>query len=137
MQELSGTPLSADINLVAQILMLAGLWLGFYFARRKQITRHANLQTGVVLAQLVFIFVVMLTSFYDYVIAGGTTGDTVARLMIGHGFLGLFAELSGIYLILRMRTELIPQALRVRNFKLVMRSTLALWTVVAIGGIGI
>ena len=137
MQEPSGTPLSSDINLVAQILMLAGLWLGFYFARTKQITRHANLQTGVVLAQLVFIFVVMLTSFYDYVIAGRTTGDAVARLMIGHGFLGLFAELSGIYLILRMRTELIPQALRVRNFKLVMRSTLALWTVVALGGIGI
>lgn len=137
MQELSGTPLSADINLVAQILMLAGLWLGFYFARIKQITRHANIQTGVVLTQLGFIFVVMLTSFYDYVIAGGTTGDTVARLMIGHGFLGLFAELSGIYLILRMRTELVPQALRVRNFKLVMRSTLALWTVVALLGIGI
>lgn len=47
MQELIGTRPSAAINLAAQIVMLAGLWLGFRFARARQIQRHANIQTGV------------------------------------------------------------------------------------------
>jgi uncharacterized membrane protein len=50
MQTLLGLRPAADINLVAQILMLAGLWAGFYFARTGHITRHKNTQTAVVLA---------------------------------------------------------------------------------------
>ena len=137
MQTFLGTRLAADINLVVQIVLLIGLWIGFYFARTKQIPRHANMQTAMVTGNLVFILFVMIPSFYQYVILGGTTGGIVARLMLLHGLLGLMAELSGIYLILRMRTQLIPPRFRVRNFKLVMRSTLALWTVIFILGIGI
>ncbi len=137
MQALFGTRFAADLNVVAQILMLAGLWVGFYFARTRQRTKHKNMQTTVVLAQLFFIAFVMTTSFYNYVVAGRTTAGAVAQLMIIHGSLGLVAEVSGIYLILRMRTQLIPQRLRIRNFKLLMRSTLALWTAVALLGFGV
>ncbi|MFQ5848037.1 MAG: DUF420 domain-containing protein [Candidatus Methylomirabilales bacterium] len=137
MQAFLGTRLAADINLVAQIVLLIGLWIGVYFARTGQISRHANMQTTMVLANVIFIFLVMVPSFFQYVILGGTTGGTVARLMLLHGLLGLLAQLSGIYLILRMRTPLIPARLRVRNFKRVMRWTLALWTVVFVLGIAV
>lgn len=137
MQAIIGQKLSANINLVAQILILIGLWIGFYFARRKQFTRHRNMQTGMVLANSVFILFIMVTSFYDYVIRGGTTTGAVAQLMIVHGTFGLLAELTGIYLILRMNTTLIPVKLRVKNYKGVMRILLGLWTLVAIGGFGI
>ncbi|MBW8056925.1 MAG: hypothetical protein IH782_02930 [candidate division NC10 bacterium] len=137
MQALLGTRLAADINLVAQIVLLIGLWIGFYFARARQIPKHANMQTTMVLANLVFIFFVMIPSFYQYVILGGTTGGIVARLMLLHGLLGLLAQLSGVYLVLRMRTQVIPPRFRVRNFKLVMRWTLALWTIIFVLGIGI
>jgi plastocyanin len=86
---------------------------------------------------LVFIFFVMIPSFYQYIILGGTTGGIVAQLMLLHGLLGLVAQLSGLYLVLRMRTQLIPPRFRVRNFKLVMRSTLGLWTIIFVLGIGI
>ena len=49
MQELFGTRTAADINLVAQILLLAGLLVGFILARRKRFDQHANVQTAMVL----------------------------------------------------------------------------------------
>ena len=137
MQALLGTRTTGDLNLIAQILMLVALWIGFYFARTKQIPKHRNMQTTVVLANLFLIAFVMVTSFYSFVVAGGTTGGTVATLMMAHGLLGLIAELVGIYLILRMRTQLIPPRFRVRNFKLVMRSLITLWTLIVILGLGI
>src|SRR5215831_12462172 len=102
MQSLFGTRMTADINLVAQIVLIVGLWVGFFLARRKKFANHANVQTAIVLANLVFIFFAMGISFYDYVIKGGT-GDSVARWMIVHGVLGTIAEVAGIYLIVRMR----------------------------------
>ncbi len=137
MQAILGTRTSADINLVAQLLLLSALWVGFYFAHTHQIPKHRNVQTTVVLANVFFIAFIMVTSFYSYVILGGTTSGTVAVLMIIHGTLGLIAELTGIYLVLRMRTQIIPPRFRVRNFKLVMRSLLGLWTAVVLLGLGI
>ncbi|MGH2558691.1 MAG: plastocyanin/azurin family copper-binding protein [Thermomicrobiales bacterium] len=137
MQSLFGTRTTADINLILQIMLLVGLWIGFVLARRGKIggtTGHANVQTSMVLANLVLIAVAMGTSFYSYVIEGGSTGNSVARWMMVHGILGTVAEVTGIYLILRMRTKLIPKRFRVRNFKRYMRATLGLWTVlVALG----
>jgi plastocyanin len=134
---LIGQRLASDINLVAQILILSGLWIGAYFARHKQISRHQTIQTILVLANSFFILFVMFTSFFNYIIAGRTVTGTVANLMIIHGVIGLLAELTGIYLILRMSTKILPPGLRVRNFKLVMRSLLGLWTVVVALGFGI
>ncbi len=131
------TQLVANLNLVAQILMIAALWVGFYFARTKQIRKHRDVQTTVIISNIFLIAFVMITSFYLFVIAGGTTGGIVAQLMMIHGLLGLIAELLGIYLVLRMRTQLIPPRFRVRNFRLVMRSTLGLWTLIVVLGLGI
>ncbi|MGH7382719.1 MAG: DUF420 domain-containing protein [Candidatus Methylomirabilales bacterium] len=137
MQVLLGTRLAADINLAAQIVLLIGLWIGFYFARTGQVTRHAAMQTTMVMANLFFILMVMVPSFYQYVILGGTTGGIVARLMLIHGLLGVVAQGAGIYVILRMRTGLLPARLRVRDFRRMMRWTLWLWTVIFVLGIGI
>lgn len=137
MQAILGTQNSANINLAAQILMILGLWIGFYFARTGQIARHRKMQTTVVVANSFFIVFVMFTSFYNFVILGGSTAGTIASLMIIHGILGLVAELTGIYLILRMSTRLIPARFRVRNFRFVMRTLLGLWTIVVVLGLGI
>src|SRR5207253_9890977 len=129
--------LLGDLNLLAQILMIVALWIGWYFARQRNIPRHRAVQTAVVLLNIFFIAFVMITSFYQYVIAGGSTGGTVAILMMVHGLLGLTAELLGIYLVLRMRTQWIPQRLRVKNFKRLMRITLTFWTIIVMLGLEI
>lgn len=137
LQAIFGTRTAADINLVAQILMLVGLFIGFAFIRRGDVTRHKNIQTAMVLTNLFFIAFVMVSSFYNYVVVGRTTTGTTASLMMVHGGLGLAAELTGIYLILRMRTQVIPKRFRVRNFKLVMRGLLALWTTIVVVGVAL
>ena len=137
MQNLLGTRTAADINLVAQILLLAGLLAGFILARRKRFTQHARFQTTMVLLNLALIALFMVPSFYGYVIAGQSVSGTVAQLMIGHGVLGIVVEVFALYLILLMRTNLIPKQLRLGNIKLAMRATLALWTVLVLLGVGI
>lgn len=137
MQALLGPQLSAEMNLAAQILILAGLWLGATLARRRRFRRHHSTQTAVVGANLLFILLLMIPSFYSYVIAGHTTTSPIARLMIAHGTLGLVVELTGIYLVLHERTGLMPRRLRVRNFKLTMRALLGLWTLTTVLGVGI
>ena len=137
MQELLGTQTAADINLIAQLLLLAGLLAGFVLARRKRFAQHANVQTAMVLLNLGLIALFMVPSFFGYVIASQSVGDRVAQLMVGHGVLGIITEVVALYLILLMRTRLIPKRFRLDNFKLAMRSTLALWSVLVLLGIGI
>jgi plastocyanin len=137
MQALFGTRTAADLNLAAQLLLFLGLLIGFALARRKRFDQHANVQTAMVLLNLILIAAVMVPSFYAYVIAGGTTTGLVSQLMIGHGVLGFIIQLFALYLILRMRTKIIPEQFRVHNIKLAMRATLALWTVLVLLGVGI
>lgn len=137
MQALVGTRTAADLNLAAQVLLLAGLLVGFYLARNKRFDHHANVQTAMVLLNLFFIAFVMVTSFYAYVVAGGTTTGRVAQLMIVHGILGILVQGFALYLVLRMRTQVIPQRLRIGNIKTAMRATLAVWTVLVLLGLGI
>jgi len=137
MQALFGLRTAADINLAAQLLLLAGLLVGFSLARQKRFAAHGNVQTAMVLLNLILIVFVMVPSFYGYVIAGESTTGRVAQLMIGHGILGIVVEGVALYLILRMRTEWIPNRFRVANIKLVMRATLVLWTVLVVLGVGI
>lgn len=137
MQAIVGARTAADINLALQLLLLAGLFVGFVLARRKRFAAHANVQTTMVLANLVLIVGIMGTSFYLYVIAGGSTGGRVAQLMIGHAALGLAVELFAIYLIVRMRTAWLPERWRIDNIKAAMRATLAAWTLLVALGVGI
>jgi uncharacterized membrane protein YozB (DUF420 family) len=137
MQALFGMRTASDINLIAQLLILVGLYYGFVLARRKCFAQHARVQTALVLLNLPLIAFMMVPSFYDYIIAGGHTTGTGPRLTIAHGVLGLIVELVALYLILQMRTTLVPRRIRIGNIKLAMRATLALWTVVVLMGIAI
>lgn len=137
MQDVLGLRTAADINLVAQLLLLAGLIAGFFLARARRFDQHGNVQTAMVLFNLVLIAFIMVPSLYDYVVAGGSTTGSVARLMIVHGILGLLVQAVAIYLVLRMRTKVIPSLLRVGKVKPLMRGTLAAWAALVIIGVGI
>jgi uncharacterized membrane protein YozB (DUF420 family) len=140
MQALVGTRTASDLNLIAQVLILAGLYYGYSLARSKRIAQHANVQTAMVFLNLVLIAIVMtpsLIGYVDYINAGGTVNDRVKQLLALHGVLGTIVEVYAIYLIVRMRTAWIPERLRVRNFTLAMRATLAAWTMVFLLGVWI
>ena len=129
----------ADLNLIAQLIMICSLWVGFYFARTKQIPKHRRVQTTVVIVNIFAIALIMIPVINQYVLrTGDFTTFPTPLLMSIHGTLGLIAELLGIYIVIRMlRPAWIPQRLKVKNFKRLMRITLTLWTLIIVLGLGI
>jgi plastocyanin/uncharacterized membrane protein YozB (DUF420 family) len=137
MQAIFGNRLAADINIIFQVLILVGLYVGFYYARRRKFRpQHANIQTTFVLLNLFFVLFVMVTSFYNYVIAGRTTTGTVAALMMVHALLGTITQGLALYLVAGER-KILPKQWRIKKIKPWMRATLALWTFVVLLGVGI
>lgn len=121
-------PLIADVNLVAQVLLIVVLIVGLVAIKRKNTPAHRNLQTAVVLFDVLLTLFIMALRFLQ-VYTGGTSG----WLQIAHGILGLTALFSGLYLILIMNYRL-PKRWRTKNWKVMMRVTWVLFLLVAVGG---
>ena len=117
------------IVVILEAIILAGLFFGFYLIRfKKNRAAHEKNQTAWVLFNLVPILFVMAVSYPRMAAA-----NFMMPLIAIHALVGTLSELSGIYLILRMKNKL-PQNLRVKNFKRLMQITLTLWTLQALGG---
>jgi plastocyanin len=127
----------ADINLVAEIILLAGLTLGYGFARRGNIAAHQYNQTLWVLFNIVLTTFIMIVSFTQQVAPGIPERLLRARYATSfiHSVLGGVTILCGIYLLLRMN-RLLPKPLRVSWWKNLMRVTLGLYWVVGLFGLG-
>jgi uncharacterized membrane protein YozB (DUF420 family) len=130
--------LFTDLNLIAQILLLAGLVVGAYFARRGNITAHQTIQTGLVLFNLVLTIFIMAVAYFEYVVPGlpGELSQAHGLVATLHSLLGLCAILCGIYLILRMN-HMIPKHWQIKKWKLLMRVTLGLYLLVGLIGLGV
>ncbi len=137
MQAILGTQGAATFNLIAEIIILIGLYIGFYFAHHRKIRpHHFRIQTTMVLANLVLILTIMIPSFNRNVLRSASL-DMITTLMIVHAALGAITEIVALYLVLGEGFRLIPRQYRIKKFKPVMRATLALWTIVAILGFAI
>jgi hypothetical protein len=58
-------------------------------------------------------------------------------LATAHAASGSLTELLALYILLAAGTSLLPEKLRIHNFKLWMRSVLALWWIALLLGIGV
>lgn len=133
-------PLGAGLNAAAQVVMIVALLFGWRFARAKDFRKHRRVQTTVVLINwLAILFVMGVTFFGPEVTANPKgTGDSVVLLEIGHGIVGGLAALAGGYLVFRMVFErVLPDWIKVKNFKRLMQITIVVWLLVALGGLGI
>lgn len=129
-------PTAANLNLAVQLLMGVALLGGMLLARRKRFRAHAICQSAVVLLNLIPIAGYMLPVFRRGVLPKGSTvfADSFYAIPAAHAALGTVAELLGLYIILRAGTNLLPPALRFKNYKRWMRTELALWwLVIALG----
>jgi plastocyanin len=128
--------LFADINLVAEVLLLLGLTVGYGLARSGNITAHQYNQTLWVLFNIVLLMFIMLVSFSRQVVRG--IPDELLRPYYAasfiHSALGGVTILCAIYLLLRMN-KLLPKALRISWWKNLMRVTLGLYWLVGLFGL--
>lgn len=127
----------ADVNLVAQIILLLGLTVGYGLARRGNIPAHQYNQTAWVLFNIVLTVFIMALVFNVQVRPGipDNLRDAYGLTATLHAVLGTITILCGIYILLRMN-KLLPKALRVSWWKGLMRATLGLYWLTGLFGVG-
>jgi uncharacterized membrane protein YozB (DUF420 family) len=134
----TGATFRADLNLIVQILMGIALVAGGLLAKQKRYTAHGICQTTVLLLNLLMIALVMWPSFHEQVSpvfprVFRKRYYTVATI---HGALGMAAEFLGLYIVMVAGTNILPQRLCFKRWKLWMRAELMLWSVVLLSGAG-
>lgn len=136
----TGASMMSDIVLVAYLfLLLPGMLLGFYFARRKMYEpQHKITMTAVVIVNWVFIFMLMFGSYREGVLPYLTAefaGDVRVALPTLHAITGGIAQLLATYLAIRMWFEkVLPSWIKVKRIKRYMRFTLAMWIITIVLG---
>jgi uncharacterized membrane protein YozB (DUF420 family) len=134
----TGGPLSADLDLVAHVILGVILIAGAVLARRGHYTAHKYLQSSIVLLNLPLIAMIMLPSFGDQVEPAlpGDLNMAYYAVATAHAAVGLAAQLLAIYIIAVAGTRLVPSRLRIDSYKAWMRTLLVLWWAVVLLGIG-
>lgn len=127
--------LSADLNLVIQVMMGVALLVGGWLARLKRYRAHGICQSSVLLLNLFLIAFVMWPSF-DQVASQipKRLSKPYYAIAAAHGVLGVLAELLGVYILLVAGTNVLPQSWRFKRWKVWMRIELALWWVALAAG---
>ncbi len=133
----TGATFGADLNLIVQLIMGVALVGGVVLARRKRYRAHGICQATVLLLNLIMIASVMAPSFQLQVtpaLPRGFHKHYYAAASI-HGFLGIAAELLGLYIVLVAGTNAVPQSLRFKDWKPWMRAEFILWAFVLFTGL--
>jgi uncharacterized membrane protein YozB (DUF420 family) len=134
----TGAPFAADLNLVVQLIMGAGLAAGAGLAKHKRYKAHGMCQTTVLLFNLLMIGLVMWPSFQQQVKPAlpKVLHKWYYAVATAHGILGMTAELLGLYIVIAAGTNVLPQWLRFKHWKRWMRTELVLWAIVLLTGVG-
>lgn len=134
----TAAPRYADLTLLVEIGMGLALLGGAVLARRKRFRIHACCQSAVVLLNLAVILLLMVPSFRTHVSPKIPAKLNKAYYSVAtvHATLGGIAEIAAVYILLSAGTKILPQQLRLTNYKRWMRSVLAVWWVVLLLGVG-
>lgn len=127
----------SDLNLVLEILLVAGLTFGYWLARRGNIAAHRYNQTVWVLLNAVLVVLIMAGAMQD-VRPGSAADFAKPQVLIAwmHAVLGGVTVACGLWLLLQMN-DILPQRLHVRGWKTLMRVTLAGYWLVALLGLAV
>src|SRR5215472_4009036 len=130
------SPLYADMVLLLEIAIGLGLLVGAWLARKRKFREHSWCQSAAVLLNLVIVAVVMVPSFREQVSPKipAKLGKSYVALATVHAALGGIVELAALYILLAAGTKLLPERLRIQQYKPWMRTVLAAWWLVLLLG---
>lgn len=133
----TAAPRHADLVLLLEIAMGLALLIGAVLARKGKFRVHAWCQSAVVLLNLAIVVLLMIPSFYVHVSRNipAKLGKAYYALPTAHATLGSITEIAGLYILFAAGTNVVPQRFRMTNYKLWMRSVLALWWLVLLLGL--
>jgi len=132
----TNAPFYADVILLLELAMGIGLLVGTVLARRRHFRAHAMCQSLIVLLNFAVIVFTMIPSFRSHVSPKIPLrlGKSFYALATGHAILGSITEIAGLYVLLSAGTSVLPKKFRLSNYKLWMRTVLALWWLVLLLG---
>lgn len=132
----TAAPRYADVVLLLEIGMGAGLLAGALLARMRKFRAHAWCQSAIVLLNAAIIVLTMVPSFREQVSSKipQKLGNAYYALATAHAGLGCVVECAALYILLAAGTKLLPERLRITRYKLWMRSVLVGWWVVLLLG---
>jgi hypothetical protein len=118
------------------MVMGVGLLVGASLARISRFRQHAWCQPVIVLVNVLLIVLTMLPSFRVHVAPTLPLklGDSYYGLAITYAAPGILLELGGLCILLVVGTRRLPPQFRISNYKLWMRTVLALWSAVLVLG---
>lgn len=127
----------SDAFLLFEIALGLTLLAGMLLVRAGHVRAHMYVQSLVVLVNIPLVLVWMVPQYLAVVAPAlpgqlGVEANAVPTLMLG---LGVAAEALGVYIILVAATGWLPERLRFRRYKLVMRVELGLWWTVLLLGL--
>jgi uncharacterized membrane protein YozB (DUF420 family) len=134
----TGATFAADLNLVVQLMMGVALAMGAVLARQRRYKAHGICQATVLLLNLLMIGLVMWPSFREQVkpALSKALHRWYYEAATIHAVLGITAELLGLYIVLVAGTNILPEGLKFKHWKLWMRTELVLWAIVLLSGVG-
>ena len=125
----------SDLNLALQILLVLGLTVGAWLARRGNIKAHRVNQTVWVLVNAALVVFMLVPAMSDVKITKvADFADVRTAVTWLHATVGTLTVLAGLWLVLQMN-NILPVRLHIMGWKKLMRLTLAGYWAVAIGGI--
>jgi uncharacterized membrane protein YozB (DUF420 family) len=132
----TAAPTAANLVLLLEVAMGAGLLVGAWLARKGRFRLHAWCQSTIVLLNLAVVAVAMIPSFRDRVFPRipAKLGKAYYALATAHAALGSVSEIAGLYILLAAGTSVVPAKFRITKYKRWMRSVLLLWWVVLLLG---
>ncbi len=126
----------ADISLIMGILVALTLTVGMLLAVRKRFAVHRWVQTTAVALNIVQVLTIMVASFFKSAAPGipQKLNETYYLAATIHALLGFATLIFGTFVALR-GNELVPRALKFRNYKLFMRTAYSMYMLVTLLGI--
>jgi hypothetical protein len=135
--EVFSSALFATSVLVVEVAFAVALLLGKYVVRSGHVRAHAYLQSTIVLANVPLVSLWMLPAYLAYVLPGlpGEIAQPFYLFPTSMLVAGVAVEALGVYVILVAGTNLVPERLRFRHYKVWMRAVLGLWWAVFLAGL--
>ena len=125
----------ADFNLALQVLLVLGLTVGAWLARRGRIEAHRVNQTIWVLVNGALVLFMMALSMTDVKVTSiADLKDMRTAVTWAHAIVGTLTFIAGIWLVLQMN-DILPARFHITWWKKLMRLTLAGYWAVALGGL--
>jgi len=127
---------AADMTLVLSLAVAFALSVGFALARRGNYRAHRVVQTVAAVTNAVLVLWLMILPFRDFVAPGipDRLDERFYAVTALHAAVGASALVLGLFVVLRAN-GLMPKPLRFSNYKLVMRTSYALYLLATLIGV--